>query len=253
MPDNGTPETLRNFTALSRMAGAVAHDFNNILTGILGNLELLERRAGKLGIPDFADYVRGARSAAHRGVNLTQTLLAVSGNLNLEPQKFLTSPVIDEMAELLRETLGDGIRLEIIHQDGIWPVFADQLQFEECILSLARNAREAMPEGGLLRIEDARENLGRDAVAGLDIEAGDYVAVTLRDTGAGMTDEVAARAFEPFFSTKSSGAGTGLGLAAALGFMRQSGGFARVDSHAPGGTAVTLLLPRSSVTSQSSE
>jgi signal transduction histidine kinase len=232
------------------MAGAVAHDFNNILTGILGNLELLERRAGKLGIPDFADYLNGARSAAHRGVELTQRLLAVSGHQNLDPREFLTSTIIDEMADLVQATLGEEIRLEIVHQDGLWPVFADQPQFEESVLSIARNAREAMPAGGVLRIEDTRIKLGEDAVAGLDIAAGAYVAVTLRDSGAGMTDEVAARAFEPFFTTKSSGAGTGLGLAAVMGFMRQSGGHARIDSHRPGETAVTLLLPKAVVSGQ---
>ncbi len=243
MPDSGTPESLRKFTAMSGMAGAIAHDFNNILTGILGNLELLERRAGKLGIADFADYLKGARSAAHRGVDLTQRLLAVSGHQTLEPHEFLTSVAIDEMAALLRATLGETIRLEIVHEDGLWPVFADQPQFEESVLNLARNAREAMPEGGVLRIEDRCENFGQEAVGETDIEAGEYVAVSLRDSGAGMTDDVAARAFEPFFTTKNSGAGTGLGLAAVMGFMRQSAGHARIDSHQPGATVVTLLLP----------
>jgi signal transduction histidine kinase len=143
MGDRETKESLRHFTAMSRMAGAVAHDFNNILTGMLGNLELLERRAGKLGIPDFADYLKGARSAAHRGVDLTQRLLAVSGHQNLDPSEFLTSAAIDDMADLLRATLGEEIRLEIVHLDGLWPVFADQARFEESVLSLARNAREA--------------------------------------------------------------------------------------------------------------
>jgi len=242
MGNSGAPENLRHFNAMGQMAGAVAHDFNNILTGILGNLELLERRAGKLGVPDFADYVKGARNAAHRGVDLTQRLLAVSGHQNLDPHEFLTSTAIDEMADLLRATLGDGVTLEIVHHDGLSPVFADQLQFEESLVNLARNARDAMPEGGALRIEDRPERLNAEAVAELDIEAGDYVAVTMRDSGTGMTDEVAARAFEPFFTTSSSGAGTGLGLATILGFMRQSGGHARIDSHAPGETAVTLLL-----------
>jgi len=248
--DPGTPENLRNFDAMSRMAGAVAHDFNNILTGILGNLELLERRAGKAGIADFADYLKGARSAALRGVDLTQRLLAVSGHQNLDPREFSTSTAIDEMADLLRATLGDDIRVEIVHQEDVWPVFADQAQFEESLLNLARNAREAMPEGGVLRIEDAGTKLDADAVTGLEIEAGDYVAVTLRDTGTGMTDEVAARAFEPFFSTKNSGAGAGLGLAAVMGFMRQSEGYARIDSCRPGETAVTLLLPKAVVSGQ---
>jgi signal transduction histidine kinase len=250
MPDSAMPDGLTRFTAMSGMAGAMAHDFNNILTGILGNLELLERRAGKLGIADLADYLKGARSAAHRGVDLTQRLLAVSGHQNLDPSEFLTSPVIDELADLLRATLGDKIQLEIIHQSGLRPVFADQAQFEESLLSLARNAREAMPEGGVLRIADASEKLSTYAVAGLQIEAGDYIAVTFHDSGTGMTDEVAARAFEPFFTSKNSGAGAGLGLAAVMGFMRQSRGHARIDSHRPGATAVTLLLPKAVVSGQ---
>jgi signal transduction histidine kinase len=250
MLESGAPRGVSNFNAMSRMAGAMAHDFNNILTGILGNLELLERRAGKLGIADLADYLKGARSAATRGVDLTQLLLAVSGHQSLEPHEFLTSTVIDELADLLRATLGDEIRLEISHRGKIWPVFADQAQWEDALLRVTNNAREAMRDGGVLKIEDRCETLSPEAVIGLDIQAGDYVAVTLRDSGTGMTDEVAARAFEPFFTTKNSGAGAGLGLAAVMGFMRQSAGHARIDSYRPGATEITLLLPRSPVVSR---
>jgi signal transduction histidine kinase len=243
MLEGGPPETISNFNAMSRMAGAVAHDFNNILTGILGNLELLERRAAKLGIAEFADYLKGARSAATRGVDLTARLLAVAGHQPQEPRVFRAGSVIDEMEEPLREMLGHGIRLDISHQ-ATWPVLADLPHFEEALLIMARNAREAMPGGGAARFEDRNTTLDPAAVVGLDMAAGDYVAVTLHDSGSGMTDEVAARAFEPFFTTKSNGAGAGLGLAMLLGFARQSGGHAKIESYQPGRTAITLFLPR---------
>jgi signal transduction histidine kinase len=240
----GAIELVQKFAAMSRMAGSVAHDFNNILTGILGNLELLERRAAKLGIADFADYLKGARSAANRGVDVTQRLLAVSGHQLLEPRELPAGAALDGMAELLQACLGPAIRLEIAHEPDIWPIFADPAQFEESLLSLARNARDAMPGGGLVRITGRNEPLDAAAAAALELQAGDYVAVAVRDSGPGMSHEAAARAFEPFFTTKSSGAGTGLGLAIVMGFIRQSGGQAKIEVLRPGGTEVTLLLPR---------
>jgi signal transduction histidine kinase len=240
----GRAETEEKFAAMGRMAGAVAHDFNNILTGVLGNLELLERRAAKLGIADFADYLRGARSAASRGVDLTARLLAVSGHQLLEPSELVIGAALDGMAELLQACLGAGIRLEIEYEPDIWPVFVDQPQFEESLLSLARNAREAMPGGGVVRITGRNAKLDPAAAAALELSAGDYVVVAVLDSGPGMSDDAAARAFEPFFTTKTSGAGTGLGLAIVMGFIRQSGGHAKIEVFRPGGTEVTLFLPR---------
>ncbi len=239
---------VQKFAAMSRMAGSVAHDFNNILTGILGNLELLERRAVKLGIADFADYLRGARSAASRGVDLSTRLLAVSGHQLLEPEDLATGAALDGMATLLEACLGAGIRLEIVFTPDIWPVFVDPPQFEESLLSLARNAREAMPGGGVVRITGRNETLDATAAGALELAAGDYVAVAFRDSGPGMSEAAAARAFEPFFTTKTSGAGTGLGLAIVMGFIRQSGGHAKIEVFRPGGTEVTLFLPRAAVT-----
>jgi signal transduction histidine kinase len=233
---------------MSRMAGSVAHDFNNILTGILGNLELLERRAAKLRIADFADYLRGARSAASRGVDLSTRLIAVSGHQLLEPRELATGAALDGMADLLQACLGAGIRLEIMHEPDLWPVFVDPPQFEESLLSLARNAREAMPGGGVVWLSGRNQILDAAAAGALELAAGDYVAVAMRDSGPGMSDEAAGRAFEPFFTTKSSGAGTGLGLAIVMGFIRQSGGHAKIEVFRPGGTEVTLFLPRSVVT-----
>jgi len=243
------PESLRagaeqKFAAMSRMAGAVAHDFNNILTGVLGNLELLERRAAKLGIADFADYLRGARSAASRGVDLSTRLLAVSGHQLLEPRELATGAALDGMTAMLAACLGSGILFEIVFTPDIWPIFVDPSQFEESLLSLARNAREAMPGGGVVRITGRNQTLDAAAAAALELAAGDYVTVTVRDSGPGMSDEAAARAFEPFFTTKSSGAATGLGLAIVMGFIRQSGGHAKIEVFRPGGTEVTLFLPK---------
>ncbi len=241
MADIEFPETIKNFDAMGRMAGAVAHDFNNLLTGILGNLELLQRRAARLGVVEFDDYLRGSRSAANRAVDLTQRLLAVSGHMALEPKSLRVEQVLEDAIEVLSGCLPENIQLKTELAAGLWPVRCDQAQLDEALLQLVRNAQTAMPQGG--QVTMSARNVAMDGNSH-GFMAGDYVALSVTDTGIGMTAEVAARAFEPFFTTRNSGAGTGLGLAAVLGFARQSGGHAAVEETRPGYTKVTIYLPR---------
>jgi signal transduction histidine kinase len=241
MNDGVNPEGLQHFDAMGRMAGAVAHDFNNLLTGILGNLELLQRRATRLGISDFDDYLRGSRSAANRAVDLTQRLLAVSGHLALEPKVISVERVIDDAVEILSGTMPENVQLKTELQEGLWQTLCDQAQLEEALMQLVRNAQTAMPEGGQITI--GARNVTWTANGGM-LVAGEYIGLSVTDTGIGMTHDVAARAFEPFFTTRNHGAGTGLGLAAVLGFARQSGGHSAVEMTRPGLTKVTIYLPR---------
>jgi signal transduction histidine kinase len=241
MSDIEAPDTMKNFDAMGRMAGAVAHDFNNLLTGILGNLELLQRRANRLGVAEFDDYLRGSRSAANRAVDLTQRLLAVSGHLALDPKLLTIEQVVDDAVEVLSGTLPETIQMKTEVEAGLWPVRCDQAQLEEALLQLTRNAQTAMPEGG--QVTMSLRNVTMDGNE-YGFAPGEYVALSVTDTGIGMSDDVAARAFEPFFTTRNSGAGTGLGLASVLGFARQSGGHAEVEETRPGLTKVTIYLPR---------
>jgi len=241
MADIDMPETLKNFDAMGRMAGAVAHDFNNLLTGILGNLELLQRRAKRLGVVEFDDYLRGSRSAANRAVDLTHRLLAVSGHLALDPKILAVDRVLDDAMEVLGGTLPETIQMKAEISAGLWPVRCDQAQLEEALLQLVRNAQTAMPHGG--RVTLSARNVTTDGNE-YGFSPGEYVALSVADTGIGMSDIVAARAFEPFFTTRNSGAGTGLGLASVLGFARQSGGHAGVEETRAGFTKVTIYLPR---------
>jgi signal transduction histidine kinase len=237
-PESG--DELRHFDAMGRMAAAVAHDFNNLLTGILGNLELLQRRAARLGISDFDDYLRGSRSAANRAVDLTQRLLAVSGHLALDPKRVSVEKLIDSTVEILSGTLPGSVQLKTELEAGLWPVWCDEAQVEDALMQLVRNAQAAMQEGGQVTI--GARNLALPGESGL--AAGEYVALSVSDTGTGMTQDVAARAFEPFFTTRNNGAGSGLGLAAVLGVLRQSGGGAVIEATRPGYTKVTMFLPR---------
>jgi signal transduction histidine kinase len=241
MAEPELPDTLKHFDAMGRMAGAVAHDFNNLLTGILGNLELLQRRAKRLGLADFDDYLRGSRSAANRAVDLTQRLLAVSGHLALEPKILRVEQVLEDAIEVLSSSLPASIQVKTQVTPPLWPVRCDQAQLDEALLQLVRNAQTAMPEGGQVTISARNAEMAGNEYG---FAPGSYVAISVTDTGTGMSDIVAARAFEPFFTTRNSGAGTGLGLASVLGFARQSGGHAGVEETRPGMTKVTIYLPR---------
>ncbi len=229
--------------AVGQLTGGIAHDFNNLLTVILGNLASVEE--GLRDQPEHYKAVSTAMNAARRGADLTRRLLAFSRRQTLQPCLLSPRQQLPEIAELLKRTLGASIELETATDEAVWTIQVDPGQLTNAVLNLAINARDAMPDGGRLRIEARNVTLDR-AYAGRypDVVPGDYVRLTVADTGTGMTPEVLEQAFEPFFTTKGLGAGTGLGLSMVYGFVQQSGGHVRIRSQLGGGTSVELYLPR---------
>jgi signal transduction histidine kinase/CHASE3 domain sensor protein/FixJ family two-component response regulator len=229
--------------AIGQLTGGIAHDFNNLLTVIMGNLELARTKLD----PQSPLVVNIERSlwAAQRGGTLTGQLLAFARKQPLAPAAIDLSADLPELIPLLRRTLGEHIDVRFVGCDGLWPAMADPVQLESAVLNLALNARDAMPGGGRLTIELANKVLDQDyARAHAEVAAGDYVMVAVSDTGHGMAPDVVARVFEPFFTTKTEGRGTGLGLAMVFGFVKQSGGHAKIYSEPGEGTSVKLYLPR---------
>ncbi|WP_295539191.1 response regulator [uncultured Pseudacidovorax sp.] len=228
--------------AVGQLTGGLAHDFNNLLGAISGSLELLKRRMGHEDI--VARYVDVAQTATRRAAALTHRLLAFSRRQTLEPKVVDVNQLIGGFEDLVRRTIGPQVALAVQAGTGVWCVHADPSQLENALLNLCINARDAMPDGGRLRIETA--NLAVDAHTARveEMSPGQYVAISVSDDGCGMPAEVLARAFDPFFTTKPIGLGTGLGLSMVYGFARQSGGQVRIDSVVGAGTAVRLLLPR---------
>ena len=230
--------------AVGQLTGGLAHDFNNLLTGITGSLELLQTRLSQGRVAELGRYVVAARGAASRAAALTHRLLAFSRRQTLDPRPTDANRLIAGLEELVRRTVGPAISLEVVAAGGLWPVLVDPPQLENALLNLAINARDAMPGGGRLCIETANRWLDERAARERDLQPGQYVSVCVSDTGVGMTPDVAARAFDPFFTTKPIGEGTGLGLSMIYGFVRQSGGQARIYSEPGHGTNVCLYLPR---------
>ncbi|WP_022721213.1 hybrid sensor histidine kinase/response regulator [Rhodopseudomonas sp. B29] len=228
--------------AVGQLTGGIAHDFNNLLTGIVGSLDLMRTRIAQGRIENVGRYIDAAMTSANRAAALTHRLLAFARRQPLVPKQVDVNALVFSLEDLLRRTIGEAIDLEIDAAADVWPTRCDPNQLESALLNLVINARDAMPDGG--RITIATRNLDAHAVAGLPLAAGDYVGVMVGDTGAGMTEEVAARAFDPFFTTKPLGHGTGLGLSMIYGFAQQSNGHARIDSKPGVGTTVTLVLPR---------
>ena len=226
--------------AVGQLAGGVAHDFNNLLATILGSLELIERR-----VTDGDDKLRAlltrAMDAVQRGAQLTSRLLAFSRRQRLAARPTDLNRLVADLVTLAGSTLGRRVRVETHLAPDLWPAMADTSQVEAAILNLALNARDAMPHGGVLILATGNETV---AEGDADGEPGDYVRVSVEDTGAGMSREILARAFEPFFTTKELGKGSGLGLSQVYGLARQSGGTVRIRSEPGAGTAVSLLLPR---------
>ena len=226
---------------VGQLAGGIAHDFNNLLATIQGSLDLLSRT-----VPPKEErqhtWIERATGAVHRGSQLTGRLLAFSRRQRLAVQASDVNKLMSDLVPLLRTcTHGQRIRIDTWLGDDLWPAMVEPSQVEAAILNLALNARDAMPDGGVLTITTANQPV-TDAMKG-DIAAGDYVAIIVTDTGIGMTDEVAQRAFEPFFTTKGP-SGSGLGLSQVYGMVRESGGTVRLKTSPDGGTSVTLLLPR---------
>ena len=230
--------------AVGQLTGGVAHDFNNLLTVIIGGLDTLKRS-------DPHETVRRTRAldmslyAAERAASLTSRLLAFSRRQPLQPTPTELNILVRNMTELLHRTLGESVELEGVLAPRLWQVEVDQNQLESAILNLAVNARDAMPDGGKLTI--ATENTHLDAsysAADAEVTPGQYVAVAVSDTGSGMSKESLARAFEPFYTTKEVGRGTGLGLSMVYGFVKQSGGHVTIYSEPDQGTTVKLYFPR---------
>ena len=227
--------------AVGQLTGGVAHDFNNLLTIISGNIDMASRALDKGNSVRVSQALGHAQKGAERAASLTQRLLAFSRRQPLTPKSLDAAQLTTGMSELLKRALGETISLQIRSQPGLWRVEADPNQLENAILNLAVNARDAMPQGGEVRIE----TLNRTLDSGLgEAGPGDYVVISVTDTGFGMDAETLGRAFDPFFTTKEVGKGTGLGLSMVYGFVRQSGGHVEIRS-APGeGATVQILLPR---------
>jgi signal transduction histidine kinase/ActR/RegA family two-component response regulator len=226
--------------AMGQLAGGIAHDFNNLLTVIVGSCEVLFEEVEE-GQTELLSVARQIESAATRGAQLTHRLLAMSRRQPLKPVVLDLNELVSGMMPLLRRAIGEDIQVDERLCGDLGTVLADGSNFENALLNLAVNARDAMPEGGTLTIETGNTVIPRDRS---DVEPGEYVLLRVSDTGSGMSADVKARVFEPFFTTKESGKGSGLGLATIFGFVTQSGGFIQIDS-APGeGTTVTLGMPR---------
>jgi PAS domain S-box-containing protein len=229
--------------ALGQLTGGVAHDFNNLLTAVMGSLELVRRQIGderQLGLIDNA--IKGAS----RGISLTQRMLSFARKQELELQPVAVDVLVAGMGELLQRSLGPLIRIETDFPADLVTAAADPIQLETAVLNLAFNARDAMPEGGALRIGGNNEQIGSGHRSGLP--AGDYVRLSVADTGSGMDGRTLAQATEPFFTTKGVGKGTGLGLSMVHGMAEQLGGRLLIDSRLGQGTTVEIWLPSSTET-----
>jgi CheY-like chemotaxis protein len=230
--------------AVGQLTGGLAHDFNNLLTGITGSLELMAVRLGQGKVTDLDRYVNLAQGSAKRAAALTHRLLAFSRRQTLDPKPTDINQLVCGMDELIRRTIGPSVTLQVDGSPGLWAVLADPNQLENALLNLCINARDAMPDGGTLRIETRNLILDGCDAKELALGAEEYVSLSVSDSGSGMTADVIERAFDPFFTTKPIGEGTGLGLSMVYGFARQSGGQARIYSQPGNGTNVCLYLPR---------
>ncbi|WP_161993859.1 PAS-domain containing protein [Muricoccus nepalensis] len=231
--------------AVGHLTGGVAHDFNNLLMIILGNLDVAERSLKSLDLDRAGRGIERARSGARRGAALTQRLLAFSRRQPREPQPVDPNTLITDLSDLIRQSATTRVSVEFALVKQPWLVLADPNQLEIALLNLVVNARDAMPKGGSLTIETAKITRGSQSVsASLQPASSEFVQITVRDSGTGMSREVAARAIEPFFTTKEAGKGTGLGLYQVLDFAMQAGGHVTIDSELGVGTAVTIHLPR---------
>ncbi|MDH3641934.1 MAG: PAS domain-containing protein [Gammaproteobacteria bacterium] len=235
--------------AVGQLTGGIAHDFNNLLAVTLGNLDLLEYREDL--DDDARQLISNALNATNRGAVLTQRLLAFSRQQLLEPRPTDANHLINGMLNLLNRTLPETIDVAFEPAEGLWATHVDPSQLESAILNLCVNARDAMTDGGTLAISTHNTVVSADEAERLGIPAGDYVELSVADTGSGISEELRSRIFEPFFTTKEVGAGSGLGLSMVLGFVGQSGGTVQVDGGPGKGTRMSLLLPRSSLEQES--
>ena len=235
--------------AIGQLTGGIAHDFNNLLTGIIGSLDLVRRRMAANRPDDVPRLMDAASASALRAAALTHRLLAFGRRQSLDTRPNDVNRIVTSMEDLLQRTMGERIELVCKLSGDLWTAMTDANQLESALLNLAINARDAMPEGGHLTIETVNVQLDK-AYTSLyeDVQPGDYVAVSVSDTGVGMLPEVLEKAVDPFFTTKAVGEGTGLGLSVIYGFAKQSRGHLRIYSEVGQGTTVRLYLPRAQQT-----
>ncbi|MGN6621863.1 MAG: ATP-binding protein [Sphingomonas sp.] len=230
--------------AVGQLTGGLAHDFNNLLTGISGGLELIDIRVKQGRSAEIGKYVEMAQTGTRRAAALTHRLLAFSRRQTLDPRPTDANRLIAGMNEFLCRTVGPAIEVEVVEAAGLWTTLIDPNQMENALLNLCINARDAMPEGGRITIETANKWLDQKAAQDRDLAPGQYVALSVTDTGTGMAPDTIKRAFDPFYTTKPMGEGTGLGLSMIYGFARQSNGQVRIYSELGEGTTITLYFPR---------
>ncbi len=230
----------RKMDAIGQLTGGIAHDFNNLLAAVLGGLGLIERRVPLN--PDQQKIVGMTRHAAEQGSELVSRLLAFARRQKLEPARIDPAELSHTVRELLAHTLGGLVQLEWQADESLWCLYADEAQLELALMNLIINARDAMPDGGTIKV--AGENRTLDGDGGLGLKAGDYVVLTVSDTGSGIPPNILEQVMEPFFTTKDVGKGTGLGLSMVYGFAKQSGGAIRIESEVGKGTRVEVWLPR---------
>lgn len=235
--------------AVGQLTGGIAHDFNNMLTGIIGSLDLMRRKIAGGRVDEIDRYIDAATSSAERAASLTHRLLAFSRRQSLDPRPLDINTLVGSMVPLVEHALPEQIELKLAQGADLPHALADANQLENAILNLALNARDAMPEGGQLTIQTSLADID-DADAGVaatsGLPTGQFVLVSVSDTGTGIPADLIEKVFDPFFTTKPMGQGTGLGLSMVYGFAQQSGGTVRIDSQAGVGTSVKLYLPTTS-------
>jgi signal transduction histidine kinase/CheY-like chemotaxis protein len=236
---------MQKMESIGQLTGGIAHDFNNMLAIVTGSLDMARRRLTGQEHPKVAACIDNAAEGARRAAVLTARLLAFSRQQPLEPQALDANRLVAGMSELLRRTIGEHIHVETVLGGGLWLAFADPAQLENALINLAVNARDAMAQGGKLTIETANTHLDDlYAQQNAEVSPGQYVMISVSDTGTGMEKQVIERAFDPFFTTKKVGEGTGLGLSQVFGYVRQSGGHVKIYSEPGQGSAIKLYLPR---------
>jgi len=236
--------------AVGQLTGGIAHDFNNMLAGIIGAINLLERRLQDGRFEEARQYAKAALDAANRAAALTSRLLAFGRRQTLDLKAVDVNDTVRSVEALLQRSAGENVTIETNLTPGLPFTRSDSHQLESALLNLTLNARDAMPDGGRITISTAKVN---QPVAQPDFAAGDYILLSVADTGAGMSPEIISRAFEPFYTTKPSGAGTGLGLSMVYGFVKQTGGHAGIDSRLGEGATINLFLPVSAEQAEQDE
>lgn len=253
--DNETKDKLshsQKLEALGKLTGGIAHDFNNILAIISGNCHLLDNPQNKLS-EDVTKKIKTIRRAANRGADLVEHLMVFSRHRQLKPKSTCINDVIENMLELLERTIGKTISVTTDLQADLWYAHIDKSQLEHMMINFSANARDAMPEGGDLKISTQNIKINKSRANKLDIKSGDYACMTIQDNGSGISKDIIDKIFDPFFTTKDSGKGTGLGMSIAYGFAKDSGGTIEAISKINQGSKFNIFFPRSSAPEEEQE